>query len=283
MDAEPSLPAQYGRVVAEIPWLRANVEASADAVVHDGAATGELLTTPAGVASLVRPGLDLFPMPEAGDSAERYVAQLWWYSACGAWLRVTAAMILLEDAAPRPSWEGARFFVRDGFWPGFATGTVGDVPADDADAVRAHGRDVGRWLEPTIAALGEAFGVRPAPLWAILGDELAGAAVAIGNELMEPWRGVAVGTWLAEGCAGAAEEAGARMPAPRFADVTEDAVEDCDVAAALAGEEPDWDTTCALVRSSCCMIFHSPVADMCTSCPRRPREEREAGWMAATG
>lgn len=281
-------PGAYSRIVAEFPWLRANVEPSPGSALYEGEDAARLLSTADGVGSLVRPGLELFPMPGA-PSPERHVAQLWWYSACGAWLRVAAAMILLEDQAPRPSWDGASFFVRDGFWPGFIAQETVEVPADDAAAVRDFGRSVGEWLAPTIAALGDALGVRPAPLWAILGDELAGAAVAIGNELMEPWRGVAVGSWSAAGCAEAAaaiEEAGgagARMPEPRFADVTAESVKPCDVAAAQAGEEPDWDVSCALIRSSCCMIFHSPVADMCTSCPRRDRGAREADWMAAAG
>lgn len=276
------LAAEYRSVLAEIPWLGSSFEPADGARVLSGGEAAAFLTDPSALAGVLDVGRRLYPMD--GDGADKHLAQLWWYSATGAWLRPAAAMVLIDDMAPRPSWDGASFFLRDGFWPGCTATVFDEVDADDSGDLRAYGAAVAGWLAPTVAALGELTGVRPAPLWAIAVDAVAGAATGVGNELMEPWRGVAAGHHLAAGLAAWLEaHGGPRTPAPRFADVTADSVSPCDIDAACAGEEPDWDVTAHLVRSSCCMIVHSRVADMCVSCPRRDNAAREADWMAAAG
>ncbi|MFD5867418.1 (2Fe-2S)-binding protein [Corynebacterium sp. NPDC060344] len=243
---------------------------------------------------------ELYPMPEEAGEADRngmpgdvrFLAQVWWYSTCNSWLGPAAASIVVQGRAPRPGWDGLTVFERDDYWLGYAAVEFTDLGAGDglesgdpaaADDVRAYGRAIGEMLAPVVDAIGAELGVRPAPLWAIAADALAGAAVAAGNEVMEPWAGALTGTWLVEGLAGCGA-AGSAVPVPRFVDVEAgagpDGVTSTDLDAAAAGEAADFDVVTHLERVSCCMIYRSPKAGLCVSCPRRPAAERRELWAA---
>lgn len=276
---------EYARILAEVPWLAGAIAGDADAPVLTGAGLAAALSDPGWVAARAAAGEAIFPMP--GERGPRAHAQLWWYSLLGSLWRPAAAGILVAGAAPAADWAGWSMALREGFWTAFAAAGFTPVPAGPGgppprgpDPVAGYGERIAGILAPAIAALGEGAGVRPAPLWALVADEAAGAACGAGNELMEPRRGAAVGARLAAGVARAARAAGAAAPAPaRFAEVTPDSVAELDPLAG-GGEEPDWDARAALVRASCCMIYRSPVGEPCASCPRRARPEREAQWMA---
>ena len=289
---------EYARTFAEIPRL------SAEVVAHDGMAwwAGDDARAVLGDGDFLRARIDagraLFPMPEAAAKGEaesgqagdaRFQTQLWWYSTCNSWLGPAVASIVVQGRAPKPEWAATTVFSRDDYWLGFAAGEFVDLGAEagmepgdpeSADAVRAYGAALGRMAEPIVAAMEAGLGVRPAPSWAIVADGLAGAAVAAGNEVMEPWAGALVGSWLVEGLGEVA-----RVPAPRFVDVDAGAgpegVAPTDLAAAADGEMADFDVATHLERASCCMIYHCPDADLCVSCPRRSAEERRALWAGA--
>ena len=270
---QPDLPRAYSRLLAEMPRLRAEVVAPDGAETWVGDAAREALSDASFLGDRVNAGRSMFPMPEVDDDT-RFQVQLWWYSLCGSWFGPAVASIVVMGEAPRAEWAATRMFARDGYWLGFTADGFDGCDNMDADAVRAYGAALGRMAEPVVEALSEGFGVRPAPLWAIVADGVAGAAVAAGNELMLPWVGAAVGAWLAEGLGNVA-----RVPGPRFVDVADGVVTQTDMEAAADGEEPeDFDVVTHLERSSCCMIYHCPDADLCVSCPRRPAEERRALW-----
>ncbi len=287
---------EYARTFAEIPRMSAEVEAPEGARWWSGGDARALLCDGDFLRARVAASRELYPMPEADETGRgglpgdtRFQIQVWWYSTCNSWLGPAAASIVVQGRAPRPGWDGLTVFRRDDYWLGYAADRFTDLgadaglepgDADTADGVRAYGRAVGEMLEPVVEAIGAELGVRPAPLWAIAADGLAGAAVAAGNEMMEPWAGALVGTWLVEGLA----EVG-RVPAPRFVDVEPGAgpegVAPTDLEAAAEGEMADFDVVTHLERTSCCMIYRSPKAGLCVSCPRRPAEERRALWAGA--
>lgn len=270
---QPGLPRAYSRLLAEMPRLRAEVVAPEGAETWVGDVAREVLSDAAFLGNRIAAGRSLFPMPEVDDDT-RFQVQLWWYSLCGSWFGPAVASIVVMGEAPRAEWDATRMFARDDYWLGFAADEFVACGADDPDAARAYGMALGRMAEPVVEALSEGFGVRPAPLWAIVADGVAGAAVAAGNEVMTPWVGAAVGAWLSEGLGDVA-----RVPGPRFVDVADGVVKRTDLEEAQDGGEPeDFDVVTHLERSSCCMIYHCPDADLCVSCPRRPAEERRALW-----
>ena len=103
-------------------------------------------------------------------------------------------------------------------------------------------------------------------------DAVAGAAVGAGNDAFEPYRGVRIAQALLAGMAEGVPE-GVRLPQPHFRDFCDGHFQPTDVAAALAGEERDVHTVPQ--RVSCCMIYRSPAAGMCLSCPKQTPEERD--------
>jgi ferric iron reductase protein FhuF len=86
-------------------------------------------------------------------------------------------------------------------------------------------------------------GLRPRPLWAVATDSLATRLLAFGRARGELERATSLAGRLA---------AAAPVPAPRFVDV--------------AGAR-------FLVRGSCCLLYRAG-GELCTSCPRRPADER---------
>lgn len=241
----------YSRIIAEIPWLASSI------------LEGPGQPMPDDIGALVRQGRRLFSMPEGSD---KFHAQLWWYSMMGALARPAVAGILVDGRAPEPTWSFYDVEVRDNYWLAFRSHRFVEVTD-----ISAYGEEMAKQVEGIVGKLCSEFSLRPAPLWAVFADELAGAAVSAGNELMEPWRGVSVGLRLTDSLPD--------VPTPRFVDITDRTVTPTETSLALDGEEPDWDVRAGLVRSSCCMILHSSVAEACSSCPKRSKEEREAAWM----
>lgn len=258
---------EYSHMMSEFPRF------SADLIPHDGAREWKPSTD--AVNEGIIAGRKLFPMPEV-ERDTRFQAQLWWWSMCGVLVGPSLACILVTDRGPVWQWDKWNAFSRDDYWVGFQAQEFVDVAADDADHVRDCGEALANFLAPLADAVAEVGDIKPAPLWAVAADAVANAAIAAGNELMEPWRGALLGTWMVEGM-----QRVHKVPLPRYVDACDGEVRPWDEDAAAAGEEPDFDLVTHLERATCCMILHSPVADLCVSCPKRSREERHQLWASS--
>jgi ferric iron reductase protein FhuF len=89
--------------------------------------------------------------------------------------------------------------------------------------------------------------MRARPLWAIAADSLANRLLALGRALGEERRVTALAAPLAA-------DVGPPLPVPRYVDV--------------AGVR-------FTRRVSCCLLYRLPPEPLCTSCPRRPADERQ--------
>jgi hypothetical protein len=99
---------------------------------------------------------------------------------------------------------------------------------------------------------------RDRPLWAIAADSLATQALAAGMAVGDIARGSAVAQELGA-------EIGDPMPLPRFEDVA---------------YTRHQSSERFVRRTSCCLIYRVPGTDLCTSCPRRPADDRLARLTA---
>nr|WP_120491322.1 (2Fe-2S)-binding protein [Corynebacterium lactis] len=259
-----TIPAEYVRLLAEFPRF------SADVIPHAGAA--EWSVSEEAVRAGVEAGRQLFPMPEV-EKDDRFQAQLWWWSMCGSLVGPSLGCVLSLGRGPEWDWDAWHCFSRDAYWVGFQAQRFRGIDAADEALLRAFGQELAHFLSPLADAVAVVGGIKAAPLWAVAADAVASAAVAAGNELMEPWKGALLGKHVVEGIAGVHH-----VPLPRFVDSCDGAVAPWDEQAAIAGEEPDFDVVTHLERSTCCMILHSPSADLCVSCPKRSREERYRLW-----
>lgn len=258
---------EYSHLLAEFPRF------SADVIPRAGAKEWHL--TEDAVRAGIDAGRKLFPMPDAADDT-RFQAQLWWWSMCGALVGPSLASILISDSAPVWQWSSWRAFLRDDYWVGFQALQFEDLDAESPNEVRGCGERLAQFLAPLADAVSSVGGIKSAPLWAVAADAVANAAVAAGNELMEPWRGALVGKHAVEGIGRVH-----KVPTPRFVDTTAGEVLPWDESAAESGAEPDLDVVTHLERATCCMILHSPVAELCVSCPKRRREERYQMWASS--
>ncbi|KAA9270016.1 (2Fe-2S)-binding protein [Corynebacterium amycolatum] len=259
-----ALPPEYSQLLADFPRF------SADIMPHNGAAEWHLSTE--AVAAGIEAGRRLFPMPEV-EVDTRFQAQLWWWSMCGALVGPSLACVLVSDRVPVWQWSSWFTFLRDDYWVGFQAQQFESISAEDADELKDSGEALAHFLEPLAQVVGEVGEIKPAPLWAVAADAVANAAISAGNELMEPWRGALIGKHVVEGI-----QRVHRVPLPRFVDSCGGEVRPWDEAAAESGEESDFDVVTHLERATCCMIYHSPDADLCVSCPKRSREERHQLW-----
>lgn len=182
--------------------------------------------------------------------SEKDAAHLWLYSFCNTLVAPSLWLTVQESACPSPNIDDGILKHREGMWWSFhpgATTTSDQFGAIFADTIR-----------PVIESLSEVTSVSPAPLRAIAVDALGSAATEAGNDDFAPEEG--------EECAATCEDAfrdeaatwGARVPPFRSQWITDAMGEDRVV----------------VVRSSCCMMYRSPMADMCTNCPRRDKESR---------
>lgn len=262
--ASEPIPSEYSRLVAEFPRF------SADVIPHEGAEQWHPTTD--AVAAGIDAGRSLFPMPDVVKD-DRFQAQLWWWSMCGAVVGPSLAAVLAYGRGPVWDWSQWTAFRRDNYWVGFQSHQFRDIDSDDAEALRAFGEELAAFLTPLADAVSTVGSIKVASLWAVASDAVANAAVAAGNELMEPWRGALLGKYVVEGLAKVH-----KVPTPRFVDSCNGEVGPWDEEAAEAGEKPDFDVVTHLERATCCMILHSPNADLCVSCPKRSREERHGLW-----
>jgi ferric iron reductase protein FhuF len=92
----------------------------------------------------------------------------------------------------------------------------------------------------------EAGAMRERPLWAIAADSVANQLLALGRAVGDAPRATAL-------AAAVAAAVGPLLPVPRYVD--------------LGG-------TRFTRRASCCLVYLLPGGSLCTSCPRRPPEER---------
>ncbi|WP_163508392.1 (2Fe-2S)-binding protein [Fodinicola acaciae] len=90
----------------------------------------------------------------------------------------------------------------------------------------------------TIASICVVTGQRDRPLWAIAADSLATQQLAVGRPEIAVGLGKAIGDPL---------------PLPRFEEVQ---------------------GKLFVRRTSCCLIYRVPGNDLCTSCPKRPADDR---------
>ncbi|WP_157108912.1 (2Fe-2S)-binding protein [Corynebacterium aquilae] len=244
---------------------------------------------------------------EKYDIEPKHAAQLWWFSWCNS--TVSASVTAMVEFYKIPSLDleqGQIFHVEesghpDPYWCGFLpadlisaqqvetflTGLQPNSPTqqalaelsatiDDPDdlaelhacAASAHAMTAG--ASRIIAAIGASFEVKPAPLWAVLGDAFVTHAVAVGNDSFDPARGVAIARALNAGLA-------EHVPSPRF-DIIRDGhlLDRGEHDKARAGDcGIDDDDHVVAKRSSCCMIYHSPRAGKCLSCPKQLPQDRE--------
>jgi len=183
---------------------------------------------------------------ESGKDA----AHLWLYSFCNTLVAPSLWLMVQESVCPSPNIDDGILQHREGMWWSFHPGAI--TTCDQFGAIFAA------TIRPVIESLSEVASVSSAPLRAIAADALGSVATEAGNDDFAPEDG--------EECAATCEDAfrekvatwGARVPPFRSQWIT-DAV----------GER-----RVVVVRSSCCMMYRSPIADMCTNCPRRDKESR---------
>jgi ferric iron reductase protein FhuF len=169
-----------------------------------------------------------------GDPRVR--ATVWWYSASTVLLTPALAGLV----AGRPL-SGRLEETALALLPG------GQPVAAEASAPGADpGAELRTALAAVVAAVAEAGRMRERPLWAIATDSLANQLLALGRALGD----VPAATALAGPLAAAI---GPPLPVPRYVDVGRARF---------------------TRRASCCLLVEVPGQAMCTSCPRRPPEER---------
>jgi ferric iron reductase protein FhuF len=176
--------------------------------------------------------------PQQRTTDRRVLATVWWYSASA--VLVTPPLAGLATGAPLSArlTDLALSVTGDGLpVAAVATGAGGDLATD-----------LGTTLAAVIDAVAEAGRMRTRPLWAIATDSVANRLLDLGRAL----RDVLAVTALA---APLAEAVGAPLPVPRYEDV--------------GGAR-------FVRRASCCLVYRLPYGSLCTSCPRRPPDERAA-------
>lgn len=176
--------------------------------------------------------------PRGRPVDRRVLATVWWYSASS--VLVTPPLAGLVAGIPLSAQlSDLAVALLPGAVPIAAVAGAG--AQDPATDLRGS-------LAAVIGAVAEAGGMRERPLWAIATDSLANRLLDLGRAAGDP----AAATARARSLAAAI---GAPLPEPRYEDV--------------AG-------TRFTRRASCCLLVELPSGSMCTSCPRRPPEERRA-------
>ncbi|ONH27567.1 hypothetical protein BL253_21540 [Pseudofrankia asymbiotica] len=184
---------------------------------------------------------------------QHVLATLWWYSASAVLLNPSLASLALTGHSLSPRLEdlvlhhtpSSRF--RGSHSTAVLDGGIDHLAAE----LRAS-------LATAIGAVAAFTKGRPAPLWAIATDAIAGRLL---------WAGQATGrvehaTALA---AGLVARIGPPLPRPRYADV-----------------EVGHNRSHRLVhRASCCLLYRVPSETMCTDCPRRAAVDRALGLSTA--
>ncbi|MFE3293562.1 hypothetical protein [Rhodococcus sp. NPDC059234] len=207
---------------------------------------------------------------------DRVAGTLWWYSTSSALLAPPVAALLASGTAPDPRLTELVCTARpDGSLDSVRSRATVRGPEPLADGLRES-------IGAIVDALAELGGPAARSLWAVAADSLANRGLDAGTALGSPAAGSALAAALAE-------LIGPPMPRPRFVDVAPHG----SVAAAV-DSVPAPGSRRFLRRSSCCLIYLSPVVAApgdieagerakCTSCPRQRPEVRSARLAALLG
>jgi hypothetical protein len=175
--------------------------------------------------------------PRQRTDDRRVLATVWWYSVSTVLLTPSLAGLVTGVPLSARLPDTAMSLLAGGL----PVAAVSSAPAGDL------GAELRESLTAVVAAVAEAGGMRERPLWAIATDSIANRLLALGRALGD----VPGATALAAPLAAAV---GAPLPVPRYVDV--------------GGAR-------FTRRASCCLLYRVPHEPLCTSCPRRPPEERQ--------
>jgi hypothetical protein len=171
-------------------------------------------------------------------TAGRVPATVWWYSVSAVLVTPALAGLVTGIGLTGRLADTALAFRSDGL-------PVAAVARTGTDDVAAELRET---LAAVVATVAEAGRTAERPLWAIATDSIANQLLALGRALGDVSATTAHAVPLAHAI-------GAPLPVPRYVDV--------------AGARFTH-------RASCCLMVELPGGSLCTSCPRRPPEERAA-------
>jgi ferric iron reductase protein FhuF len=166
----------------------------------------------------------------------RVLATVWWYSASTVLLTPVLAGLVTGRPLSARLGDTSVALLPGGHPVAAESSAAGGDPAAELRETLAR----------VIAAVAETGRMRQRPLWAIATDSLANQLLALGRALGD----VPAATALAGPLAAAI---GPPLPVPRYVDVGRARF---------------------TRRASCCLLVEVPGQAMCTSCPRRPPEER---------
>lgn len=167
---------------------------------------------------------------------------LWWYSTSSTLVFLTVASAMVTGQVGDPRLTGSRCALGP---EGDVLGVVGGEAMDIGDAIAPLTEALASIIEP----LAEVSGSRKQTLWAIVTDSLANRCLDVGAALGDR----SLGSFFATAIVA---HMGATLPKPRFVDVN---------------GRPFTQ------RCSCCLLYRTGVAGMCTSCPHRSPEDRRRG------
>lgn len=190
----------------------------------------------------------------------KHCAHLWLYSLLGDFAAPAANIMVRYQVFPLLDADSGILFCREsgGYWFGFQ-------PHQTANDAVMVGQSLARTMSPIIESLCATFDMRPAPLWALVTDGIVQPLLGAGNDDFEQLLAIDMATQAVDGI----QQVCGIAPQSRFAVIEDGQVFDYED----NGDDPEF---VFAHRSSCCMIYHSPQAGMCTSCPHQGREERLA-------
>jgi hypothetical protein len=180
-----------------------------------------------------------------GPAEPRVQATVWWYSA--SLVLVTPALAGLATGMPLSARLADTTMA---FLPGGRP-----VAATSSAAGGNVAADLHTSLAAVVAAVAEAGRMRERPLWGIATDSVANQLLALGRALGDGERVTGLAAPLAAAVGGP-------LPVPRYVDV--------------GGAR-------FTRRASCCLMDRLPGGSLCTSCPRRPPEQRLGLLRRAAG
>lgn len=164
---------------------------------------------------------------------------LWWYSTSSTMVFPVMATAMIGGRVLDPRLERSTCFVGTG-------GDLGGIRGGEAIALDDAVAPLTEALRAVIEALAEVSAVRTRSLWALTTDSIANRCLDVGAALGDR----ALGSAFSEDLIAKMD---APLPAPRFVDV---------------------DGRRFTKRCSCCLLYITEGADMCTSCPRRTPSDR---------
>lgn len=221
--------------------------------------SGEVLTPeefcqPDRLASAVKATGDSLHMENSYDSA-----QVWFYRFVGALSLPACAAMVEEEMCADLSLDSCTITWMDPLWY-----TI--EPQNTVETVEDSARTYATTVQRVIDVLTETTGTRPAPLWALAMDSPVFGLIRYGMHDFASGKGYA----LARGFHSSLVDAsGQRLPVPTVEVLRDGAWVDEQVS------EDDDDAFLLYHRCSCCKIFRSPDAEICSDCPRRDEKDRQ--------